>query len=74
MLYKFFLAILIGVVIRFISAIVIEQYAKTGKTNDELREYRGFHVSVLAYIIGSIFKYVGLTLLLADLIKTYILT
>lgn len=70
----YLLASLCGIVLRFISGVSIRSYAKTGETNEQLREHNGFHAAVIAYLVGSLLYYSGLGLLLAYLVKTYILT
>jgi uncharacterized membrane protein len=74
MTLHFLLASLIGVMLRFISRVSLRRYIKTGETNEQLREHFGFHVTVIAYLVGSFLFYVGTGILLAYLVKTHILT
>jgi hypothetical protein len=74
MINIFLLAILGGVVLRFVATLGVTHYIRTGKTDAEMREYMGFHASIISYILGSLLKYGGFILLFAYLIKEHLLS
>jgi len=67
------LAFLSCVVLRLLSTIALTRYVRTGKTNEELSKLKGFHVSVVAFLFGTVLGYVSLASMCAYLVKTYIL-
>ena len=71
--YKILLAILLGYMLRFIAAVGVQHYLKISKSDDELRSYVGFHLSAISYLVGSGLRFGGFLLLVAYLIKTYLL-
>lgn len=70
---KILLAILVGVVLTFIAMVGVSRYARSSKSNEEMRKHVGFHVFIVSYIIGQALKYIGLALLFAHLIHKHIL-
>ena len=70
----FILAILIGFVLKWIGTAGVSHYVRTGMTDEQLREHKLFHVSVMLFLFASFLRLAGLTLLAASLIKTYILS
>lgn len=70
----YLLAILLGVVLRFIATLGVTHYIRKCKSDAEMREHIGFHASIISYILGSFLKYGGLALILAYLIKEHLLS
>lgn len=69
----FFLAILIGFVIRWISIFAVNKYVKSRETDDKLLEKPGFHTAVLIYLVNDILLKINVAVLLAIAVKTYLL-
>jgi len=74
MVNKILLAILLGVVLRFLGTLGIKHYLKKSSSEEELRQYKGLHVSVITYMFGTLFKYGGWLFLGAHLVKEYLLS
>lgn len=70
----FVLAFLTGLVLRYVASRGVISYIKTGKTREELFKFRGFHLSVVSYLVGKWTMWWSGVLGLAYLIKSYFLT
>lgn len=69
----FSLAIFIGLVIRYVSATVVNRYVTSKESDEALTSKTGFQVSVITYLLNEILLKINVTVLLAILIKEYIL-
>lgn len=69
----FFLAILLGLVIRCISVFAVNKYVKTKETDDKLLSKPGFHIAVIIFLINNILLKINVAILIAIAIKTYLL-
>jgi hypothetical protein len=69
----FSLAIFIGLVIRYVSATVVNRYVNSKESDEALTSKTGFQVSVITYLLNEILLKINVTVLLAILIKEYIL-
>lgn len=74
MIENILLALLIGLVLRFIATLGVTHSIKKTKSDAELKKRYIFHVYIIMYIVGSGLKYGGLTLLLAVLVNKYLLS
>ena len=74
MTVHFLLAFLSGIVLRSVATFGVTHYIRTSKSDEVMKSRIGFHVFIITYMIGSLFKYGGLALLIASLIKQYLLT
>lgn len=69
----YLLAFLIGIMLRLLGKEVVRRYVFSGLTDDELKGKLGFNTAVNLVLVGTILKYGAGAIILADLIKTYIL-
>lgn len=70
----FFLAIVLGIVLRFVATLGVTHYIKSCKSDVEMKQHFGFHASIISYILGSTLKYGGFALIFAYLIKEHLLS
>lgn len=73
MINKILLAILLGFMLRFFATVGVRFYIKKYITDSEMKKKVGFHISIVSYMIGTVLKYVGSTLLIAYLFKEFFL-
>lgn len=69
----FIIAILISVVLKFLSGIVVRSYISLNKTEQELSHSFFFNLAALIYVINSGLILINGTVLAALAIKTYLL-
>lgn len=69
----YLLAILLGVVLRFLATLGVTHYIRKCKSDAEMREHIGFHATIISYMLGTLLKYGGIILVLASLIKEHLL-
>ncbi len=72
-MHVFSLAIFIGLVIRYVSATVVNRYVNSKESDEALTSKTGFQVSVITYLLNEILLKINVAVLLAILIKEYIL-
>jgi hypothetical protein len=70
----FSLAIFIGLVIRYVSATIVNRYINSKESDEALTDKIGFQVSVITYLLNEILLKINVTILIALLVKEYILT
>jgi hypothetical protein len=73
-MYVFSLAIFIGLVIRYVSATIVNRYVTSKESDEALTDKTGFQVSVITYLLNEILLKINVTILIALLVKEYILT
>lgn len=61
----FLLATLLGLVVRFISRQGILHYVYKSRSDEELKQVAGFHISVISYVIGTGMSIISGTFLIA---------
>jgi hypothetical protein len=69
----FLLAIFIGLVIRSVSVRVVNNYVRSETSKEELSKKTGFHVAVLTYLINGLLLKISIVVLIALLVKEYLL-
>jgi hypothetical protein len=69
----FLLAIFIGLVIRSVSVAVINNYVRSKTSKEELSKKTGFHVAVLTYLINGLLLKISIVVLIALMVKEYLL-
>lgn len=74
MLYKFIVAILLGYVLRYLGTALVRRCILKASDDSDLNGMVTFHIACISYVLGSMFKYGGLTLLFAYTIKDLFLT
>jgi len=74
MTYNFLLAIVLGFVLRFLGTVGVRRAIMKAPLDEDLNKMISFHVSCISYMIGTVLKYAGATLLFAYTIKEYCLT
>lgn len=74
MIYNFILVILLGFVLRFLGTVGVRRAIMKAPVDEDLRKLATFHIACGFYIVGTIFKYAGATLLFAYTIKELFLT
>jgi hypothetical protein len=70
----FILAIVLGFVLRFVATVGVFHYTRICKDESDMKNYLGFHMCIVSYVLGTILKYGGITLTVAFLIKEHILS
>jgi hypothetical protein len=73
-MYVFSLAIFIGLVIRYVSATIVNRYINSKESDEALIEKTGFHITVITYLLNEILLKINVAILIALLVKEYILT
>jgi len=69
----FLLATLAGYVLQFLGTLTVIRYVRSASTQEEFLDKKGFHAGMGTYCVGVVVKYCGLTLVIADLIKAWLL-
>jgi hypothetical protein len=69
---NFFLAFLVGIVVRWIAGLGVLHFLRTYNTKEELLKRPWFHISAVFYRIGTWTACGGFVLTLASLVKKYI--
>jgi hypothetical protein len=73
-MYVFSLAIFIGLVIRYVSATIVNRYVTSKESDEALTDKTGFQVVVITYLLNEILLKINVAILIALLVKEYILT
>jgi hypothetical protein len=69
----FFIAIIISIVLRFLSGIVVRFYISLNKSKDDLDKSFIFNLSALVYVLNTGLIFINSSILFAIIIKTYLL-
>lgn len=69
----FLIAILISIVLRFLSSAVIKLYVMMDKSTEELSKSFLFNIAVLTYVLNNGLLIINGSILSALIIKTYLL-
>lgn len=69
----FLIAILIGLVIRYISAFVVNRYVKSKQSDEQLLAKPGFNIVLVIYLVNGLMLQINVAILIALAIKEYIL-
>jgi len=71
--YIFFIAILIGLVIRSFCNLGLYLYLRSNKTEEEIRNKLGFQTLVVVYVFNKVLLLANGTVLAAIAVRTYLL-
>ena len=69
----FSIAIIISIVLRFLSGIVVRFYLSLNKSKDDLDSSFIFNLSALVYVLNTGLIFINSSILFAMIIKTYLL-